>query len=305
MPSLPSNTHIGQVHLKVADLKAALRFYGDYLGFRVAHHDERTAALAASADGPILITLTAIPNAQPRPRRSTGLYHVAIRFPNRLALARAFKRLVDLGWPFQGFSDHKVSEAIYLADPDGNGLEIYRDKPRSTWPWKDGQIAMSTDPLDVEALLREAEAAPRPWDGAHPDTDIGHVHLHVRDLLEAEAFYHGVLGLDVMQRTYPGALFFAAGGYHHHVGANTWAGRNAPPPPPNAVGLDHFTLVVPDQEAIAAIVARGRERNRLIRQDGQAAWLDDAAGNVVCVTPNPGFTEKKFSHYKGHEGHKE
>ncbi|NOX60867.1 MAG: VOC family protein [Chloroflexi bacterium] len=281
--TLPATTHIGRVRLKIADLDRSLRFYGDHLGLQVVRRENDSAHLAARADGPILIILTAIPNAQPKPRRSTGLYHVAIRLPDRPALARVFKRLVDLGWPFQGFSDHKVSEAIYLADPDGNGLELYRDKPRSAWPWKDKQIAMSTDPLDVEALLNEAEADPQPWRGIHPDTDIGHVHLHVRDLLEAEAFYRDVLGLDVMQRTYPGALFFAAGGYHHHVGVNTWIGRHAAAPPSNAVGMEYFTLMVPDRSAIETIARRGREQNRLLSEDEDGVWLEDGAGNVVCV----------------------
>ncbi len=281
---LPETTHIGHVHLKVADLNRSLAFYRDLLGLREVGRDGPTAFLAARPEGPVLIALTKWAGAQPKPPGTTGLYHVAIRLPNRQALARVFKRLVDHRWPFHGFSDHKVSEAIYLPDPDNNGLELYRDRPREQWPWRNGQVAMRTDPLDVEALLAEVAADPTPWSGIHPDTDIGHVHLNVRDLDEAEAFYHGRLGLDVTQRDYPGARFFAAGGYHHHVGTNIWAGTGAPPPPPNAVGLHHFSICLEEQAAFERLARHLRDNNTPVVGRNGLLRLQDPSGNGIVVT---------------------
>lgn len=279
---LPADTHIGHVHLKVRDLERSLSFYRDLLGLVEVGREGRTVWLAPRPEGPVLIVLTALPNAQPKPRGTTGLYHVAIRFLDRRALALTFRRLAEARWPFHGFSDHKVSEAIYLPDPDGNGLELYRDKPRDQWPWQGDQLFMRTDPLDVDALLAEADG--HEWTGIAAETDIGHVHVHVRDLDEAERFYHGILGLNVTQRTYPGARFFAAGRYHHHVGTNIWAGRHAVPPPPTAVGLAYMTLVVPDPALVPKIRERAMKGGCLVTTNGQAFLAHDAAGNLVWVT---------------------
>jgi catechol 2,3-dioxygenase len=246
---LPADTHIGHVHLQVSNLQKAVSFYIELLGFRQANHNGATVSLSASGRAPYHILLTEWPGARPKPPRTSGLYHIAIRLPSRPALARVFQRLVAHKWPFQGFADHLVSEAIYLADPDRNGLELYMDRPREHWQHRNGQIAMATDPLDVESLLAEATEDREPWTGIHPETDIGHVHLHVSDLAQAEAFYHGLLGLEVTQRSYPGALFFSAGGYHHHLGVNVWAGVGAPPPPADAVGLRSFGLRLPAGQA--------------------------------------------------------
>jgi len=144
-----------------------------------------------------------------------------------------------------GFADHGVSEAIYLADPDGNGLEFYADRPPENWPRTDHQIAMVSNPLDVESLLALAAPNRAAKYRIHPETRMGHVHLQVSNLARTEEFYAGELGFDVTQRSYPGALFFAAGGYHHHLGTNTWAGRGAHRPPDNAIGLISFSIVIP------------------------------------------------------------
>jgi catechol 2,3-dioxygenase len=253
---LPAATQIGHAHLQVADLSRALNFYGELVGFKEISRNAETAILSATRKFPAHILLTARADATPKPPRTTGLYHTAIRFPNRRELARAFRRLLEHGWPFQGFADHIVSEALYLADPDNNGVELYTDRPREQWRWRNGAVEMATDPLDVENLLREVEKDSAPWEGVHPGTDIGHVHLHVSDLQKAEAFYHGVLGFEVTQRSYPGALFISAGGYHHHVGLNIWAGKGAPPPPPNAVGLLSFAIRVPDLDTVRTLQER-------------------------------------------------
>ncbi len=255
-PRLPGDTSLGWVKLRVADRERSLRFYRDVLGYQADLPDDRTAWLRPAADRSAHFVLVELPGAVPRPRRSTGLYHAAILLPHRRELARVIRRLVDTGWPIGGAADHGVSEAIYLDDAEGNGLEIYADRPRSAWPTQGQQVAMYTDPLDIPDLLRELEADPRPWSAMPAEAGIGHVHLQVSDLDRAEEFYCGVLGFEVTQRSYPGALFVSAGGYHHHLGLNIWHSRHAGPPPEDAAGLIAFAVVIPDQAAWEAVVER-------------------------------------------------
>lgn len=242
--SLPAGTHISHVHLRVKSLERELHFYESLLGFSNFEQRDTTVALSATGQPPSQIVLTESPQALPRPPRTTGLFHVAIRFPNRVELAKTVLRLAQRGYPIHGASDHLVSEAMYLADPEGNGIELYCDRPVSEWKWSNGEIAMATEPLDVDALLQEADG--KEWTGIHPLTDIGHIHLNVSSLTSAEEFYSKRLGFDVTTRSYPGALFMSAGGYHHHIGANIWAGRNAPRPPENVLGLIAFGIAVPN-----------------------------------------------------------
>jgi catechol 2,3-dioxygenase len=279
---LPDDTHIGHAHLQVADVERSLHFYVDLMGFKQVNRNNGTAVLSASGSLPAHLILSEYPGARPKPRQSTGLFHVAIRLPNRHELARVFFHLVGNGWPFGGFSDHKVSEALYLSDPDGNGLELYRDRPRDQWPMSGGQVEMTSDPLDVDALLALAENDGIPWTGIAPGTDIGHVHLHVANLHEAERFYCNLLGLDVMQRSYAGALFVSAGGYHHHIGLNIWAGEGAPPPPPDAVGLRSFSLQIPDAQAWQTVVSRIEAAGLPIeRKSPNSLLIRDPSGNAV------------------------
>ncbi|NLX09017.1 MAG: VOC family protein [Chloroflexi bacterium] len=254
--ALPDAAQIGYAHLRVRDLGGALAFYQDLLGLREVRRVNGTAYLSATGEPPYHVIVTEQPGARQKPPRTAGLYHVAIRLPDRDGLARVLRRLLENDYPLQGASDHGVSEAIYLADPDGNGLELYCDRPRAQWQWDGTQIGMGTDPLDGQDLL--AQASSEPWNGIAPGTDIGHVHLHVSDLGRAEAFYCDLLGFEVMQRSYPGALFVAAGGYHHHLGLNIWAGRDAPPAPTDAVGLIAFSLRLPEAAAWQALVDRVR-----------------------------------------------
>jgi len=278
--SLPDATHIGHAHFIVANMDRALDFYVSKLGFRQLRREGSLAVLSADGKTPHIL-LTEKRGAGPKPPRSTGLYHVAIRFPDRLALARAFRQLVSLRYPFGGFSDHAVSEALYLSDPDGNGLEMYADRPRESWPRLDNLIQMTTEPLDIDDLLAQAENDPSPWEGVHPKTDIGHVHLHVSDLGRAKAFWMDVIGLDlVFDLSSHGALFVSAGGYHHHLGLNTWAGKN--PPPPNGVGLQSFQLVIPEQDALEQAIARLEAANMALeRLPSGGALAHDYDGNAV------------------------
>jgi catechol 2,3-dioxygenase len=249
-------TRIGYVNLRVRDLDRSLTFYLDVLGFRMASGGAHTATLSATGRGPGLVVLTSRKDASPRPPRSTGLYHFAIRVPDRRALAMVIRRLEEMHWPVQGYADHDVSEAVYLADPDGIGIEVYADRPRDEWPLRNGQVEMVTEPLDLDHLMHELETWPGDWGGIDPGTDIGHVHLRVSSLETAEEFYHGVLGFDVTQRDMAGARFFAAGGYHHHVGVNTWASEGGARPPADAVGLISCGVFVPDSATLAELKRR-------------------------------------------------
>jgi catechol 2,3-dioxygenase len=219
----------------VRDLKRQLAFYHDLLGLEVLRLDGGRADLAP-AGRKFTLTLTHEPSAPLRPQPTLGLYHFALLLPERKALAAVFRRLLEARYGgFQGASDHGVSEALYLADPEGNGIELYRDRPREQWPLQGNKLAMVTRRLDLEGLLAESPHS-APLD---PETTFGHIHLHVSDLDEAERFFRQ-FGLEVTQGDYPGARFLAADGYHHHVGINLWAkGRSAPP---GSTGLVGYTL---------------------------------------------------------------
>jgi catechol 2,3-dioxygenase len=234
----------GAVRLRVADLARVREFYERAIGLQPLDRSDDVATLGS--DGTAAVELVARPDATPRPPRTSGLFHLAILVPDRTELARALVRIANAGGRLSGASDHLVSEALYLSDPEGNGIEIYRDRPRSEWRYENGEIQMSTLPLDLDGLLADVRQD-EPGDIAMlAGTRIGHVHLNVADLDEALAFYSGVLGFDVTVRTYPGALFFSSGGYHHHIGVNTWAGPGAPAPPDGSGGLEWFELIVDD-----------------------------------------------------------
>jgi catechol 2,3-dioxygenase len=281
-PSLHPATTLGPVTLVVADLSRATAFYERAIGLRICDRSEGTVRLGSDRATP-LVELVGGPDAPPRPRRTTGLFHVAFLVPTRADLARAVRRVLEAGWRFTGASDHLVSEALYLDDSEGNGVEIYRDRPRDEWRYVDGALQMATLPLDLDGVigaLSPGETSVGKADGAR----IGHVHLQVSDLAAAERFYHGVLGFDVSVRGYPGALFVAAGGYHHHVGLNTWAGEGAPPPPPGARGLERFEVVVPDTDELERVAARVAAAGLEHRRDGRGVLVPDPSGNRVLVT---------------------
>jgi catechol 2,3-dioxygenase len=279
--SIHPDTTVGYVHLTVANLERALTFYQDKLGFQLHWRDGDTAYLGAG--GSDLLVLTELPGAR-SVSGVTGLYHFAILTPSRVALAQSLRHLAETRTPLQGFSDHLVSEALYLADPDGNGIEIYRDRPRGEWPRQNGQLQMATDPLDIEGILAELGPQPEPWTGLQPETIIGHVHLHMATIPGAEAFYIDTLGFDPILRYGPSASFVSAGGYHHHLGLNTWAGVNAPPPPPDAVGLRYFSITLPDAAALAAVVERIEQTGVAFQEKDEVVFLRDSAQNGVVLS---------------------
>jgi catechol 2,3-dioxygenase len=265
--TLPTTTSMGAVHVTVADLNRSLAYYRDTVGLAVL--EERSGAASLGAGDVELLGLVEEPGARPASRH-TGLYHFALRVPERVDLARWLAHAARDRVALLGMSDHFVSEAIYLTDPDGHGIEIYHDRPRVVW---EGLVAsrMTTDPLDVADLMGEVEdPATEPFDGLPAGTDMGHVHLQVADVAATIEFYRDVLGFDVMAELFGSAAFLAAGGYHHHVGANTWHSLGAPPPPVGTAALRHATIVLPDageRDRVAARVeATGQEPES--REDG-------------------------------------
>ena len=260
--SIPEATKIGWVRLRVSDLQNATGFYGRVVGLHaspvIGAAKKAAAFLSASGEPPFILYLEETPGAPRRPPRTSGLYHTAIRFPSRAGLGSVLQRIVLLEYPLGGVADHGVSEALYLSDPDGNGIELYADRPQDRWTVDQGRVSMMTENLDLNSLVQEAvPSSDREY--APPGTDIGHIHLQVADLERSKRFYHGLLGLDITQDTYPGALFLSAGGYHHHVGLNIWAGRGAPPPPENALGLEAFALQLPDEASLQDLEKRVEE----------------------------------------------
>lgn len=260
---------IGGVHLRVADLDRQLSFYVESLGFAVLAEDAATAALGVEGASPLLV-LHADPDATPRPEPTTGLFHVAFLLPTAGDLGAMIRRVRDAGGTFSGFADHNVSQAAYLSDPEGNGVELYADRDRAAWHSSDGRILLTTEPLDVPGLLL---TAPGPSERIPDGTTVGHVHLRVSTLEGAEAFYVRRLGFDVVTRDYPGALFVSAGGYHHHLGFNVWGGEGAPPPPEHSLGLASFDVIVPDMA----------DRERILGNVGEG-WVFDLDDNAVRVT---------------------
>lgn len=269
--SIHPQTHIGLVSLAVSDLGRALRFYQHNIGLTLHQQEGDEAYLGVGNDD--LLHLKELPGAT-AVTRATGLYHFALLVPSRLALAKTLKHLIETQTPLGGFSDHHVSEAIYLSDPDGNGIEIYRDRPREEWQVKNGVLQIVTAPLDIDDVLRELNGS-ESWDGLAPGTKMGHIHLQVSHLRQAEAFYTKVLGFDFVARYGRAASFVSAGGYHHHIGMNTWAGTGASPRPATAVGLRWYSLQLPNQAALAEILQRLQEAGTAVSQDESGYFLQD------------------------------
>ena len=280
-------TALGPVALTVTDLARSRAFYENALGLQAGELADGGLAMGVTG-GPALVELHGDLSAPRLDRRATGLYHLAVLVPSRQDLAHALMRLAQARWPLDGASDHLVSEALYLSDPDGNGIEIYRDRLRAEWRHDGGALQMATLPLDLQGVADELRGATAGQPSAPAGTTIGHVHLQVSDLRAAEAFYHGVLGFDVVVRGYPGALFVSAGGYHHHVGLNTWHSARSGPPSPGAVGLRTFTVLLPDDAETARIMARVQAAGLPTKTvaDG-AALVRDPSGNGVVLATAP------------------
>lgn len=279
--AIAASTSIGTVRLTVSDLARSRAFYEQVIGLSAAEREDGAVSVGVSGEPP-LVELHGDPSAPPLDRRTTGLFHLAILLPSRVELAFALARLASASWPLDGASDHLVSEALYLSDPDGNGIELYRDRPRDEWRRVNGELAMSTLPLDLQSLLAEIDGSElRPL--APAGTRIGHVHLQVSDLAKAEQFYSGILGFDVVVRGYPGALFVAAGGYHHHLGLNTWHSLGAGPPAPGAIGLRSFEIALPERAELERVLDRVRGAGIAIEATPSGSLISDPFDNRILL----------------------
>jgi catechol 2,3-dioxygenase len=269
---LPAETRLGAVHLNVSDLEAEADFYEQALGLKLHRKENGLAAMGAGKDD--LLVLHTLKGAS-KPKRSAGLYHFCLAVERREELGWWLKRLLEMQAPLHGLVDHHMAEAIYLADPEGNGIELNWDRPRSEWKPFEVWGRMGNGPLDAESLLEDLEK--KPVKALPPDTRVGHIHLHVANLEDCRKFYCDALGFE-MQFELPGqAVFVSAGGYHHHVAFNVWHGVGAPTPPEKSLGLNHYTLVLPDKESLEEARARLKNAGRL-DENGLAR---DPSGNAI------------------------
>jgi catechol 2,3-dioxygenase len=280
---LPAATRLGKVVLQIADLDRSVEYYRRVIGFSLLERAGDRASLGPSA-GPVLLELHERTGARPVPRRGLlGLYHFAILLPGREALARFLRHLGEVG-EHAGMSDHLVSEAIYLTDPDGLGIEVYADRPRESWQSVDRQVVMATNPLDVRSLM--SVAGDEPWKGLPEGTVIGHVHLFVGAIEPAARFYHDGLGFDKIVWNYPGALFLSAGGYHHHLGTNTWA-AGAPPASLEDARLLEWEVLVPEADDAARALASIASQEAPVERDASGGVARDPWGTAVRIRPAP------------------
>lgn len=278
---LPGETRPGRVMLQVSNLESSLNFYGKLLGFDVRDSGGGHTALTATGGGESLIELRELEGASRVPSSGhLGLYHFAVLLPDRAAFGHLLAHLgrADVR---PGMSNHGVSESIYLKDPDGLGLEIYSDRPRSQWRWSGNELHMITAPLDTDDLIRAGGS--QPWTGMPIGTRIGHVHLNVGDLKQAAAFYHAGLGLDITVRSYPGALFMSAGGYHHHLAVNTWAAMARRATDTDA-RLVEWELVLPAHAEVEPAATSLEQAGYRVRAEGACLITADPWGIVLRLT---------------------
>lgn len=272
-------TFVGHVKIKVTNLEQSIQFYRDILGFDIL--EQTASAVKLTTDGKTsILSLEQPENVIAKQGRTTGLYHFALLLPEKSDLANIVVHLVEHGIRF-GSSDHLVSEALYLNDPDGNQIEIYIDRGPSEWAWLEGEVAMTVDPLDFERLLKNVTA--NKWEGMPEKTVMGHIHLHVAELKEVEEFYVKGLGLDVVNRYGGQALFLSDAKYHHHVAVNVWNGVGAPKPAKNSVGLEFFTLVYANEEARQEVVRNLQQIGSGVVEENNRIITQDPSGNSIIL----------------------
>lgn len=269
--------YVGAVYLTVADLERSVRFYTDGIGLQVLEMARPHASLGVGEQ--VLLRMEELPGATKDPGR-TGLYHFALLLPERVELARALRHLSDSGIRFTGFADHHVSEALYLNDPDGHGIEIYRDRPRTEWLDAHGRFKLTTAPLDLHGLLGELEKSPAKFTQLPTTTVMGHIHLHVAHLEKSRLFYGDILGFDLMAGM-DSALFMSAGGYHHHLGLNIWQGAGAPPASEGSLRLIAYEIWVPDELGYRALLGRLQAHDVALIEANGLVEFDDPSSNRI------------------------
>lgn len=269
--------HINHVHLKVANLERSLNFYQNVVGFRVIEQQPQLAKLASGGTEPML-TIEQVENARALDPRKTGLFHLAFLLPERADLAKVLRHFMHIGYPVQGASDHLVSEALYIADPDGNGVEIYVDRDPAEWNWLGDEVEMTTLPLDANALMQEV--AKNGWEGMPTGTIIGHIHLQVSDLVPIEKFYIKGFGFQTVNHFGGQALFISSSNYHHHIGLNTWNSKDGSVPTDDEIGLKSYTISIPPSERME-IVERLQILDAHVDLDGEQYLVIDPSGNRI------------------------
>lgn len=270
-------TYVGEVGLKVMDIKKMKQFYQEIIGFDVISEEHNHVELGSG--GKVLVKLEAIEGVTPKAGRYAGLYHFAILLPTREDLGKILVHLHQEGIQL-GSSDHLVSEALYLSDPEGNGIEIYRDREPEQWNWSNDEVSMAVDPIDAQGLVEAAQKSSEPWKGMPAATVMGHIHLHVSNLVEARDFYVEGLGFEVVSSLGGQALFLADQKYHHHIGMNVWNGTDIPALPEKEAGLHYYTLIMEEEkrnELAKKLQALGTE---IVEHDNY--WeVKDPSGNAI------------------------
>lgn len=277
------NIYAKSVTLKVSNLEKSLLFYKEVIGFSIASQEKKKAALRAGR-GEAFLFIEELDHVEPKTMRTTGLYHFAILVPSREHLGMILTHLLETGYPLQGASDHDVSEAVYLADPDGNGIEIYHDRSATEWKWEGDFIRMGTAYMDTKGVL--AAASNHPWIGLPEGTILGHIHLHVAELEETVDFYVKGLGFDVVLKYGSQAFFLSTGHYHHHIGLNVWNGIGAPVAKKNQVGLAYYDLKIPSQEKLEEIIQRLIVLGATITEEEYSCYTYDPSGNMIRLITN-------------------
>lgn len=274
-----SNAYVDQIKLSVSDLQRSITFYTDILGFELLEQGSVTASLTANGKDP-LVLLEENQLALRKQGRRTGLFHFAILLPSRKDLGNFLTHIQNKRYPLHGASDHLFSEAVYLADPDGHGIEVYRDLPSDDWTWHGEELPLVSDPMDVEGVLSEADDQ---WTGIPAETVIGHIHLHVRNLEEAKRFYVDGLGFDVTIPMRHGALFVSTGGYHHHIGLNTWNGTDIPKPDENSIRMQWYSIKFHDISERGETIDQLKKLGYPVEQDDNFIWTEDPSGNHIIL----------------------
>ncbi|MDN7243250.1 VOC family protein [Planococcus sp. N028] len=271
-------THVSEVGLKVLDLNKMIQFYTETIGFDLIAKTDKKAELGAG--GTTLLVLETIDGLTPKRERYAGLYHFAILLPDRKELGKILLHLHQRGIQL-GSSDHLVSEALYLSDPEDNGIEIYRDRKAEEWDWNNDEVKMAVDPLDAEGVVRAAQESGETWQGMPANTVMGHIHLHVSDLAQAERFYMEGLGFEVVTTMGRQALFIADQKYHHHIGLNIWNGVGIPALPEKTAGLNYYTLKFDDENKRNTVTAQLREIGAEVAEESDYLVTKDPAGNAI------------------------
>jgi catechol 2,3-dioxygenase len=282
---LDPRLQLGYVTLQVKSIEKQRIFYQHTFGLHVLSESETVVTLSADHLHPLIVLRTG-DDVILKPARTTGLYHLALLVPTRADLAHVIGHLIKQGVRFDGASDHLFSEAFYLTDPEGNGIEIYRDRPRDEWPrTASGELQAASNPIDFQGIMALQDAT-REWTGFPVGTTLGHIHLHVSDLKRADQFYIEGLGFEEITRFHDSALFMSVGGYHHHIATNLWQGNGASLPPVNATGLLEYSIVLSSIEEVQKLVEHLKEKGIEHSVEANACIVKDTNNVRMIFTSN-------------------